>query len=92
MIDFLNRITDWIMDVVVPIILIGMTIFVLIMLAIMFVELVRDAGKPTLEQTVEACIKEEREDEPDCKFAILKYTRKQNHATVMPVPMIVHHR
>ena len=87
--DFLDDVMDWLMDYFMPIFLIGAIVFGLI---IGTIELVSSLNKPTLEQTVETCIMEQKEEEPECKFAILKYTRKQNQTIVMPVPMIIPHR
>lgn len=86
--DFLDSVMEWMMDYLIPILLIG----AFAMLTVLIMDLIFDSGKPTLEQTVEACIMEQREEEPECKFAILKYTRKQNQTTVMPVPMVIPHR
>ena len=85
---FLNDVMEWLMDYFIPIVFIG----IFAMLVALVVAIVSGLGKPTLEKTVEACILEQREEEPECKFAILKYTRNQNKATVMPVPIIVPHR
>ena len=82
---FLNDVMEWMMDYFIPI----MLICVFAMLVVLVVGIVSDLGKPTLEKTVEACILEQREEEPECKFAILKYTRKQNKAAVIPVPMVI---
>ena len=86
---FLDDVMDWMMDYLMPIFLIGAIVFGLI---IGTIELASSLNKPTLEQTVETCILEQREEEPECKFAILKYTRKQNHTTVTPVPMVIPNR
>ncbi len=84
--DFLDDAMDWLMDYVMPLIVIGMFVaFFVLIVSIPF-------KKDTLEQTVETCIMEEREEEPECKFAILKYTRKQNQTTVIPVPMVIPNR
>lgn len=84
--DFLDDVMDFMMDYVMPLIVIGMFVaFFVLIVSIPF-------KKDTLEQTVEACIMEQREEDPECKFAILKYTRKQNHTTVMPVPVIITHK
>ena len=85
---FLNDTMEWLMDYFIPIVF----ICIFAMLVALVVVIVSDLCKPTLEKTVEACILEQREEEPECKFAILKYTRNQNKATVMPVPIIVPHR
>lgn len=85
---FLNDFMEWMMDYFIPIVFIG----IVAMLIVIVVNIIYDLGKPTLEKTVEACILEQREEEPECKFAILKYTRNQNKPTVMPVPIIVPHR
>ncbi len=86
--DFLENVMEWIMDYFMPIMLIG----AFAMLVVLIMDIIFNSGKSTLERTVEACIMEKREEEPECKFAILKYTRKQNQTTVMPVPMIIPHR
>ena len=85
---FLEDVMEWMMDYFIPIVF----ICIFAMLVAIVVGIVSDLGKPTLEKTVEACVLEQREEEPECKFAILKYTRNQNRATVMPVPMIIPHR
>ena len=85
---FLNDVMEWRMDYINPLVFIGITV----MLVALVVAIVSDLGKPTLEKTVEACILEQREEEPECKFAILKYTRNQNKPTVVPVPMIIPHK
>ena len=79
---------EWMMDYFIPI----MFICIFVMLVALVEGIVSDLGKPTLEKTVEACVLEQREEEPECRFAILKYTRNQNRATVMPVPMIIPHK
>lgn len=86
--NFLDDAMDWMMDYFMPILLIG----AFAMLGVLIMDAIFNSDKPTLEQTVEACIMEQREEEPECKFAILKYTRKQNHTTVMPVSMVIPHR
>lgn len=84
--DFLDDIMDFMMDYVMPLIVIGMFVaFFVLIVSIPF-------KKDTLEQTVETCVLEQREEEPECKFTILKYTRKQNHTTVIPVPAIIAHK
>ena len=86
--DFLNDVMDWMMDYFMPVLMIaGFTMFGIFFIAIIF-----GSSESTLEQTVETCIMEEREEEPECKFAILKYTRKQNQTTVTPVPVIITHK
>ena len=86
--DFLDDVMDWLMDYFMPVLtIVGFTMF-----GIFFIEIIFGSSESTLEQTVETCIMEEREEEPECKFAILKYTRKQNHTTVVPVPMVIPHR
>ena len=86
--DFLNDVMDWMMDYFMPVLMIvGFTMF-----GIFFIEIIFGSSESTLEQTVETCIMEEREEEPECKFAILKYTRKQNRTAVMPVPDIITHK
>lgn len=85
--DFLDSVMEWMMDYFIPILLIG----AFAMLAVLIMDIIFNSGKSALERTVEACIMEQREEEPECKFAILKYTRKQNQ-TVMPVPMVIPHR
>lgn len=85
---FLNDVMEWMMDYFIPIMLIG----VFAMLVVLVMNIIFDLGEPTLEKTVEACILEQREEEPECKFAILKYTRNQTKTTVMPVPVIIPHR
>lgn len=85
---FLEDVMEWMMDYFIPIVF----ICIFVMLVAIVVGIVSDLGKPTLEQTVKACIMEGKEEEPECKFAILKYTRNQNRAKVMPVPMIIPHR
>ena len=85
--DFLDSVMEWMMDYFMPILLIG----AFGLLGAFIIDAIFNLDKPTLEQTVETCIMEQREEEPECKFAILKYTRKQNR-TVMPVPMIIPHR
>ena len=85
---FLDDIMDWIMDYFMPVLMIvGFTMF-----GIFFIEIIFGSSDSTLEQTVETCIMEEREEDPECKFAMLKYTRKQNHTTVIPVPMVIPNR
>lgn len=86
--DFLDSVMEWMMDYFMPILLIG----AFAMLVVLTMDVLFNSGKPTLEQTVEACIMEQREEEPECRFAILKYTRKKNQTTVMPVPVIIPHR
>ena len=85
---FLEDVMECMMDYFIPIVFIG----IFVMLVALVIGIVSDLGKPTLEKTVEACIMEQREEEPECKFAILKYTRNQNKPTVMPVPIIIPHR
>lgn len=85
---FLEDVMEWMMDYFIPIMLIG----VFAMLVVLVMNIIFDSDEPTLEKTVEACIMEGKEEEPECKFAILKYTRNQNKPTVMPVPMIIPHR
>ena len=86
--DFLDDVMDWMMDYFMPVLMIaGFTMF-----GIFFIEIIFGSSESTLEQTVETCIIEQREEEPECKFAILKYTRKQNHTTVTPVPAIITHK
>ena len=86
--DFLDDVMDWIIDYLMPVLMIvGFTMF-----GIFFIEIIFGSSDSTLEQTVETCIMEQKEEEPECKFAILKYTRKQNHTTVIPVPMVIPNR
>ena len=85
---FLEDVMECMMDYFIPIVFIG----IFVMLVALVIGIVSDLGKPTLEKTVEACIMEQREEEPECKFAILKYTRNQNKPTVMPVPIIIPHK
>ena len=85
---FLEDVMEWMMDYFIPI----MLICVFAMFVVIIVDIIHNSGKPTLEKTVEACIMEQREEEPECKFAILKYTRNQNKPTVMPVQMIIPHK
>lgn len=84
--DFLDDVMDFMMDYVMPLIVIGMFVaFFVLIVSIPF-------KKDTLEHTVETCVMEQKEEEPECKFAILKYTRKQNQTTVIPIPMVIPHR
>lgn len=82
---FLDDVMEFMMDYVMPVLLIG----AFSALGVLIMDAIFNFDKPTLEQTVETCILEQREEEPECKFAILKYTRKQNQTTVMPVPIVI---
>jgi cell division protein FtsL len=86
MLKLINRTLDLIIDYVLP-----LFVIVCIIGAIFIVPMVIHE-QSQMNAEVESCVLEHREEDPYCRLLILKYTRKQNQTTVMPVPVVIPHR